>query len=255
MKRLLAVLVGLAVLGAAAYLGYRAIRGAGVPPVASHSLPPTAFGAQSVARVAHAALPAVVRIDTVQLAAGFFGPQREAGIGSGFFVTPTGYIITNDHVVQGTSRIRVVVPGFPGRRFNARVVRTDYSRDLALLKIALPRRVPYLRLATYRQVHTGQWVVAIGNPYGLTGTVTVGVVSAEERPLTIGNRRYRNLLQTDAAINPGNSGGPLLNLAGQVVGVNTAVNAQAYGIGFAIPSRTVRRFQNGLLSGILPGLP
>jgi S1-C subfamily serine protease len=118
------------------------------------------------------------------------------------------------------------------------VAGSDYDLDLAVLKVNAGSRLPILKLGDSSRVKAGNWVIAIGNPYGLDHTVTVGVISAKGRPIRVENRSYKNLLQTDASINPGNSGGPLLNLAGEVVGINTAV-AQAQGIGFAIPTKTV----------------
>ncbi len=164
----------------------------------------------------------------------------QTDIGSGFFINSRGYLLTNDHVIHGATKIQVYVPGY-SKAFTASRVGTDYASDLAVLKISAPKPVPYLVLGNSNQTPVGGWVVAIGNPYDLSHTVTEGVISAKGRPLTIGNRHYRNLLQTSAAINPGNSGGPLLNLAGQVVGINTAVSTQGQGIGFAIPTSTVEQ--------------
>jgi S1-C subfamily serine protease len=120
--------------------------------------------------------------------------------------------------------------------------------DLAVLRVHLDHASPYLRLGDSRATPVGAWAIAIGSPYNLSHTVTVGVISAKARPLTIGDRRYQDLLQTSAAINPGNSGGPLLNLDGQVVGINTAVQSQGQGIGFAIPSETVTEMLPHLLA-------
>lgn len=167
-------------------------------------------------------------------------PQKEVqtDIGTGFFFNSKGYIVTNDHVINGASNIKVYVKGY-SKPFTAKVVGADYQTDLAVLKINAPKSMPTLVLGNSNKTPAGAWVVAIGNPYDLNDTVTVGVISAKGRPLTIGSRNYTNLLQTSAAINPGNSGGPLLNLAGQVVGINTAVSTQGQGIGFAIPTSTV----------------
>jgi S1-C subfamily serine protease len=164
----------------------------------------------------------------------------QTDIGSGFFINSRGYLLTNDHVIHGATKIQVYVPGY-SKAFTATRVGTDYATDLAVLKISAPKPLPYLVLGNSNQTPVGAWVVAIGNPYDLSHTVTEGVISAKGRPLTIGSRNYRNLLQTSAAINPGNSGGPLLNLAGQVVGINTAVSTQGQGIGFAIPTSTVEQ--------------
>ncbi|MCY0898714.1 MAG: trypsin-like peptidase domain-containing protein [Firmicutes bacterium] len=164
--------------------------------------------------------------------------EVQTDIGTGFFFNPQGYILTNDHVIYGASQIQVYVKGY-AKPFTAKVVGSDYQTDLAVLKISPPKPMPTLVLGNSNKTPVGAWVIAIGNPYDLNDTVTVGVISAKGRPLTIGARNYTNLLQTSAAINPGNSGGPLLNLAGQVIGINTAVSTQGQGIGFAIPTSTV----------------
>lgn len=177
-------------------------------------------------------------------------PQTEVqtDIGSGFFFNAKGYILTNDHVIQGASTIKVDVPGYRNA-LPATVVGSDYASDLAVLKVSLNKPAPTLPLGNSTATPVGAWAVAIGNPYNLSHTVTVGVISAKGRPLTIGSRHYRNLLQTSAPINPGNSGGPLLNLKGQVVGINTAVESQGQGIGFAIPTSTVERLLPQLMKG------
>jgi Do/DeqQ family serine protease len=221
----------------------------------------------TIAAIVRQAGPAVVKIETLAPVQNprldpffndpffreFFGrmmPQgREyrPGLGSGFFIRSDGYILTNEHVINGASEIQVTVSGF-AKPFKARVVGADYDLDLAVLKIDAPRSLPYLQLGDAEKMAVGDWVIAIGNPYGLDHTVTVGVLSAKGRPVDIEDRHYKNLLQTDASINPGNSGGPLLNLAGQVIGINTAVNAQAQGIGFAIPSNTVKAVLDELIN-------
>lgn len=175
----------------------------------------------------------------------FFGdtikpePQYEKGIGTGFIITDSGYILTNYHVVRGANQINVRLTGYE-QPLKAKVIGFDEQLDLAVIKITVDRKLPTIPLGNSDTTRVGEWVVAIGNPYGLDHTVTVGVISAKERPITIEGRRYKNLIQTDAAINPGNSGGPLINIQGQVVGINTAVNAQAQGIGFAIPINTAK---------------
>ncbi|MFC4766369.1 S1C family serine protease [Effusibacillus consociatus] len=160
-------------------------------------------------------------------------------VGTGFVCDKRGYIITNQHVVQGASEVIVSFNG-EKKSHSAKVIKTDYNLDLALLKTTLPPNVPALRLGNSREVRPGEWVMAIGNPLGLEHSVTVGVISAVNRPLTIGDRRYKHLIQTDAAINRGNSGGPLFNANGEVIGVNTAVSQSSQGIGFAIGADVVR---------------
>lgn len=172
--------------------------------------------------------------------------------GSGFLISSDGYIVTNDHVIESASSIQVTVNGY-SKPFTARLVGASFALDLAVLKIQAPRPLPTLALGNSSNTRVGQWDIAIGNPYGLSNTLTVGVISAEGRPLTIGNRNYQDLLQTDAPINPGNSGGPLLNLSGQVIGINTAVQASGQGIGFAIPINTARSVLGDLLTkGYVP---
>lgn len=209
--------------------------------------------------------PAVVKIETVVQSnveldpflndpffRQFFGTQGlprtqvQTGMGSGFIVSEEGYIITNHHVIEGASQIRVTLA--TDKSYSARVVGADRELDLAVLKINPQGKLPTLQFGSSEKIEVGDWVLAIGNPYGLDHTVTVGVISAKGRPVNIEDRRFRNLLQTDASINPGNSGGPLINLNGEVVGVNTAVNAKAQGIGFAIPSSTVVSVYNQLIT-------
>jgi serine protease Do len=166
--------------------------------------------------------------------------SAEQGLGSGILIDRSGLLLTNDHVVAGASTVQVKLLG-QKKKVNANIVGTDYGLDLALVRIPPTNDVAPLGLAGTPQPPVGAWVQAIGNPEGLVSTVTVGIVSAHGRSFTIGGRHYRDLLQTDAAINPGNSGGPLLDLRGRVVGVNTAVVANAYGLGFAIPAAAVER--------------
>ena len=182
----------------------------------------------------------------------FFGQQQqprvETGLGSGFLFRQDGYILTNNHVVEGADKINVYLNS-EENPYEAVVIGTAPELDLAVIKIG-GEGFPYLYLGDSDQVSVGDWVVAIGNPYGLDHTVTVGVISAKGRPLTIEGTLYQDLFQTDAAINRGNSGGPMLNLKGEVIGINTAVNASAQGIGFAIPSKTVLEVLDELETGV-----
>ncbi|MDX1386115.1 MAG: Do family serine endopeptidase [bacterium] len=157
--------------------------------------------------------------------------KRPNSLGSGFILDKEGFILTNNHVVQGADEILVKLSD--GRIFNAVVVGTDPKTDLAVIRIKTKEDLPTVRLGNSDSLKIGDWVVAIGNPFGLTQTVTAGILSARGR--VIGAGPYDNFLQTDASINPGNSGGPLFNLQGEVVGVNTAIIAGGQGIGFAIP--------------------
>jgi serine protease Do len=172
----------------------------------------------------------------------FFGdiPDRELkqkSLGSGFIIDKDGYIITNNHVVEGAEEIKVKL--VDGREFNAKVVGRDPKTDLALIKISsIFKDLPTLSLGDSDKIRVGDWVLAIGNPFGLGHTVTQGIISASGR--TIGSGPYDNFLQTDAPINPGNSGGPLVNLKGEVIGINSSIIAGGQGIGFAIPSNTAK---------------
>jgi serine protease Do len=156
-------------------------------------------------------------------------------LGSGFIVDPAGYIVTNNHVVDHAHQIKVTLGN--GKSYPAKVVGRDAKTDLALLKIDADQPVPYIAFGDSDKERVGDWVVAVGNPFGLGGTVTAGIVSAHDRDLN--NGPYDDYLQIDAPINPGNSGGPLFNQSGQVIGIDTAIyspNGGSVGIGFAIPS-------------------
>ncbi len=169
------------------------------------------------------------------------GDLQESGMGSGFLFDSTGYILTNQHVIKDADEIKVTVEGHD-EPYTAKLLGTSPELDLAVLKIE-GNNFPTLKLGDSSSMNMGDWVVAIGNPVGFEHTITVGVLSSNEREITIqdgnGTRKYQHLLQTDASINPGNSGGPLLNLNGEVIGINTAVSTQAQGIGFAIPTSTI----------------
>ncbi|UJF34548.1 S1C family serine protease [Paenibacillus hexagrammi] len=181
------------------------------------------------------------------------GDLQAAGMGTGFIFEKSGYILTNEHVVDGADEIQVTVQG-TDKPYTAKLLGNSYDLDLAVLKIEGDKDFPILPLGKADDVNVGDWVVAIGNPYGFDHTVTVGVLSAKERPISIpdskGTREYKHLLQTDASINPGNSGGPLLNLNGEVIGINTAVSAQAQGIGFAIPTSTISSVLENLKNNV-----
>ncbi|MFA7165787.1 MAG: Do family serine endopeptidase [Desulfoplanes sp.] len=171
----------------------------------------------------------------------FFGkkyqqPRKERSLGSGFLISQDGYIVTNNHVVEGADEIKVKLreEGKREKGYLAEVIGTDAETDLALLKIYSKTPLPYLVFGDSDTIQVGEWVLAIGNPFGLDHTVTAGIISAKGR--VIGAGPYDNFLQTDASINPGNSGGPLLNMRGEVIGINSAIVASGQGIGFAIPS-------------------
>jgi serine protease Do len=178
----------------------------------------------------------------------FFGPstRRAQSLGSGLIIDPAGVVLTNAHVIEGASRILVTLRD--GRELEADVLGSDQDADLAVLKVKT-RGLPAVPLGRSADLMMGETVVAIGNPFGLSNTVTTGVLSARGRtvPSESGEARFSDFLQTDASINPGNSGGPLVNLAGQVIGINTAIIQGASGIGFAIPSDRAQRVVDDLL--------
>jgi serine protease Do len=178
------------------------------------------------------------------------GSIRERSLGSGVIVDPKGYIVTNRHVVEKADRIRVRLQDDPpGVQHDAKVIGEDQETDLAVIKIDLDRSVPSAKLGNSDSMEVGDWVLAIGSPFGQVGTVTAGIVSAKGRDIVPG-RQFQTFIQTDAAINPGNSGGPLVNMDGEVIGINTAIlsetNAYA-GVGFSLPSNTVVQVYNQLI--------
>jgi len=156
---------------------------------------------------------------------------KQRSLGSGFIIDRKGYIVTNNHVIDGADEIKVRLAN--EKEFDAKIIGRDPNTDLALIKIKDASDLAPLKLGDSDKLTVGSWVVAIGSPFGLEQTVTAGIVSAKGR--VIGNGPYDDFIQTDASINPGNSGGPLLNMNGEVVGINTAIVAQGQGIGFAIP--------------------
>jgi len=166
----------------------------------------------------------------------FFGEEapreyRQPSVGSGFIIDKKGYVVTNNHVIEDADKI--VVKLDDDHEYDATIVGRDPNTDIALLKVDSDLDLPFIKLGNSKKLKIGQWVVAIGSPFGLERTVTAGIVSAKGR--VIGSGPYDDFIQTDASINPGNSGGPLLNMDGEVVGINTAIIASASGIGFAIP--------------------
>lgn len=212
------------------------------------------FDGNPVARIARENSAAVVNIDTETMVKQslspfgadpffrqFFGEEFERfsrvvpmrGKGSGFIVSKDGYVLTNNHVVDGADKISLSLAD--GRSFEGKIVGKDPTFDIAVVKIESDEDLPVLEMGESNGIDVGQWVVAIGNPFGLEHTVTVGVISAKNRSVHAGNVNFDGFLQTDAAINPGNSGGPLLDLEGKVIGINTAIVPYAQGIGFAIP--------------------
>jgi Do/DeqQ family serine protease len=225
------------------------------PPPASSYVPPG-----SLSGAARKAAPAVVSINTSTAPArdprssdpwfrfffGDMGSEPQAGLGSGVIVSPDGYILTNNHVVEGADEIDVTLSD--SRRGRARVVGTDPDTDLAILKIELDK-LPVIVLGNSDGLSVGDIVLAIGNPFGVGQTVTSGIVSALGRS-QLGINTFENFIQTDAAINPGNSGGALVDVNGNLLGINTAIYSRSggsLGIGFAIPVSTARMVLDGIV--------
>jgi serine protease Do len=215
------------------------------------------------AKVADAIKPAVININTVSRGAGgrsqieeffgeeffrrFFGdaPERipQRSLGSGVIIDSSGIALTNAHVVEKASEIEVIT--LDGSKHKAKTIGVDRKTDLAVLKLDDGKgKFPFARLGDSDRLQVGDWVIAVGSPFGLQSTVTAGIISAKARQ--IGQGPFDDFLQTDAAINPGNSGGPLVNMQGEVVGINTAIVAGGSGIGFAIPSNMARKIYTEL---------
>ncbi len=227
--------------------------GLGVLPGAPQPLSET----QVYAKASQAAYKSIVNIDTTQRVRvrGFFdddffgGPryQESQSQGSGVIISPDGYILTNEHVVgpahESGKRIQITMTD--GKKFSGTVIGSDHISDVALVKID-GRDFPAAKIGTVKGLVPGEMAIAIGNPMGLRFTVTHGVVSALGRPIEVEGRIYPDLIQHDALINPGNSGGALVNMHGQVIGINTLIDPRAQGIGFAIPIDTALRVADEL---------
>ena len=253
-----------------------------MPPMNSSPLTGT-LDAQTFRNIAQSQSPMVVNIRTesrrkTQELTDFFGgddllrrffgepgqapePQITEGAGTGFIIDASGLILTNNHVVEGATKVEVALFTEPGElpddtRYNARVVGRDPLTDSALIQLTETpdQPLPVAIFGDSDQMMPGDWVMAIGNPFNLAHTVTVGVISAKGRPMNVAQGRFQQVLQTDAAINPGNSGGPLLNIRGEVVGINTAILSGGrtpanLGIGFAVPINMVRELLPQLREG------
>lgn len=232
--------------------------GQGIAPVQARQAP------ESFADLAEKLLPAVVNISTTQSLTGERGPQmpqfppgspfedffreffdrqqapsmprRATSLGSGFIIAADGFIVTNNHVIEGAEEVTVILQD--DTALKAEIIGRDPKTDVAVLKVTTDRKLPFVTFGDSDKARVGDWVIAIGNPFGLGGSVTAGIISARARNINAGP--YDNFLQTDASINRGNSGGPLFNMKGEVIGVNTAIYSPAgggsVGIGFATPS-------------------
>lgn len=195
--------------------------------------------------VAESVGPSVVNISTISIVQYFFQAFPTEGAGSGVIISKDGYILTNNHVVEGAKSIRVTLGD--GRTLEGKLIGRDPFTDLAVIKVNADN-LPYARLADSNKLKVGQIAIAIGNPFGLGKTVTAGIVSALERSIqTDKGVLIETLIQTDAAINPGNSGGALVGSNGEVIGINTAIYQGAQGIGFAIPSNTAKKIAEDII--------
>jgi serine protease Do len=239
---------------------------------AARGIPPSFDLSTAIVKVARDTIPAVVHIEVSesQEVANPFSPfqndpffhyffnvpkmpkkfKRELkGLGTGMIMDSQGHILTNNHVVGGAQKIEVTLAN--GNRYPAKVIGTDPKTDLAVIKIAAKESLPYVTFGDSDKMDVGEWVVAIGHPRGLDQTVTQGIISAKHRQGIVDPSNYQDFLQTDAAINPGNSGGPLLNLQGQVIGVNAMIESESggfEGIGFAIPSKMALHISRELIA-------
>jgi serine protease Do len=278
--RNLGMIAGLLILGSVALLGaeyatFSHAAGATTPAAVTPATPVAQMVAPGFTEVARAVTPAVVNITAARVARGhdsriprnpmeeFFGspfgdpdgprghngPQepRGGGMGSGVIISPDGYLITNNHVVEGANELTVTLPD--KREFKGKIVGTDPKTDLAVVKVDASG-LPFTRWGDSSKLQVGEYVLAIGNPFGLNSTVTLGIVSALGRG-RMGITQYEDFIQTDAAINPGNSGGALVNTAGELVGINTAIISQTggyQGVGFAVPASMARPVLESLIA-------
>jgi serine protease Do/serine protease DegQ len=267
------VLFAIAGMGFGVYGGLTRARDPAAPPPVSPTATADALQAAFVA-VAEKVRPSVVNIGTVQVARTprapavpgpgtddpffkdffdqFFGRGgpgrreefRQPGLGSGVIIDKRGYVLTNFHVIRGADSVTVKLSS--KQELQGRIVGTDAKTDLAVIRFRPEGEVRVAALGDSDALRVGEWAIAIGNPFGLDQTVTVGVVSATGRS-DVGIATYENFIQTDASINPGNSGGPLVNLRGEVIGINTAIVVTGQGIGFAIPANMVKRVTSQLI--------
>ena len=225
----------------------------------SSQLPAAGMGSVDLREAAKKTVPAVVHVKTVQMGEAYVGnplldffyghaPRtrevpRSMGFGSGVIVSEDGYIITNNHVIEGSDKITVALDN--KKEYEAKVIGTDPNTDIALLKIE-EKGLPYLEYGNSDDVELGEWVLAVGNPYNLTSTVTAGIISAKARGLGINPSKMslESFLQTDAVVNPGNSGGALVNVRGELIGINTAIESPTgsyTGYSFAVPANIARK--------------
>ncbi|MFM2124589.1 MAG: hypothetical protein RL328_1040 [Acidobacteriota bacterium] len=261
--RLRTLLIAAALVGGFMWYTNRSggLAGPGDGPAFTPGTPSAAYAAglgadeQNNIDVYKAASPSVVYITSTVLEEDFFfGVRESTGIGSGFIISADGQILTNNHVVSGSSELEVTLPD--KSRYKAQIVMRIPNDDLALIRIdPKGKKLSVLQLGDSDAVQVGQKVLAIGNPFGLSGTLTTGIVSALDRELRTEERELTGLIQTDASINSGNSGGPLLDSQGNVIGINTAIygpSGGSVGIGFAMPINRAKRMLQDFRSGLRP---
>lgn len=224
-----------------------------------NSPPPVNAGDESFITAADKTVHAVVHVkntSTAQAPSSIFdffygsgGTQREqVGTGSGVIISPDGYIVTNNHVIENATKLEVTLND--NKIYKATLIGTDPTTDIALIKIDADEKLPYLAFGNSDNTRIGEWVLAVGNPFNLTSTVTAGIISAKARDLNPNDDVIQSFIQTDAAVNPGNSGGALVNTAGDLIGINTAISSQTgnyVGYSFAVPSNIAKKVVDDLL--------
>ncbi|PTM60008.1 S1C family serine protease [Desmospora activa] len=212
-----------------------------------------------IRRARHSVVSILAEDQNEAVPASFFGrilsewggqstPRKQRQFGSGFIISPQGLILTNEHVVRNAHRILVNLYGHK-KPLLAEVVWREPRHDIAVIRVQASQPLKPLPMGSSQLTEVGEWAVAIGNPLGLNDSVTIGIISGKDRPLRLENRHFGNVIQTDAAINPGNSGGPLLNILGQVIGINTLVVYPSQSISFAIPIDEVKPLIRSHFSG------
>lgn len=220
---------------------------------------PSTIDDVSFIEAANKTVHAVVHVKNLTLSSGpsslfdfFYGnsrqPRAQVGTGSGVIISPDGYIVTNNHVIENSTKLQVTLNN--NKSYAAELIGTDPETDIALLKIEADEDLPYLAFGDSDQIQLGEWVLAVGNPFNLTSTVTAGIISAKARDLNSRDNNIQSFIQTDAAVNPGNSGGALVNTRGDLIGINTAITSQTgsyIGYSFAVPSNIAKKVVDDIM--------
>lgn len=222
--------------------------------------PPVALDEEGFTNAANKTVHAVVHVKNITMAQTspnsvfdfFYGSGRaqraQVGTGSGVIISPDGYIVTNNHVIENASELEVTLNN--NKSYKATLVGTDPTTDIALIKVDADEKLPYIAFGDSDNTKIGEWVLAVGNPFNLTSTVTAGIISAKARDLNPNDDKIQSFIQTDAAVNPGNSGGALVNTAGDLIGINTAITSQTgnyVGYSFAVPSNIAKKVVDDIL--------